>query len=119
MHPDVRRKITVNNIQPSAPCAIETPSPSSSRLPLLRGDAKRGETDRIPRLDVIQRLERMTWDNDRLRRELELEREEHRNSVHARTYIVAEANRVVESLQNAIEAYGKLNVEIAEDSVRH
>lgn len=120
MRPEVRDKIraqlSVPGVRPSSPRAIKLPSSACPEQDARREDAQSGGKSVLLRLDVAQRLERLTWDNEQLRRDLERERKEHRDSVHARGYIVAQAEHVVQVLQQALERYKTLAAELEQES---
>jgi hypothetical protein len=120
MRPEVRDKIcaqlSVPGVRPSSPRAIELPSSACSKQIVRREDAKNGGRIGLLRLDVAQRLERLTWNNEQLRGDLERERKEHRDSIHARAYIVAEAEHAVQVLQRSLQTYKKLVEEIESES---
>jgi hypothetical protein len=119
MRPEVRDKIraqlSVPGVRPSSPRTIELPSSAYSEQTVWREDAQNGGRNGLLRLDVAQRLERLTWNNEQLRGDLERERKEHRDSIYARAYIVAEAEHAVQLLQQALERYRKLAAELEQE----
>ena len=91
MRPEVRDKIRVQlsvpGVRPSSQRAIGLPSSACSKQTVRKEDAQNDGKSRLLRLDVAQRLERLTWDNEQLRGDLERERREHRDSIHARAQL--------------------------------
>lgn len=73
------------------------------------------QSKKMPRPTLAQIIEKKTWENDQLRRELEQERERYRASSQAATYITEEVGHVVRSLQEALVNLQQLNKEVGED----
>ena len=122
MHPEARDKIraqlSVPGVRPSPPRPVELPSSVCSEQIVGRAYAQSGGKSGLLRLDVAQRLERLAWDNEQLRGDLERERAAHRDSAHARAYIVAQAEYAVQVLQHALERYKTMAAELEQESAQ-
>jgi len=77
------------------------------------------ELKKIPKPDLSQLIEQKLFENNQLRRKLELKRERYRASHRTRIYIAAEAERIVKSLQQALKNFELLDKEIRAELPRH
>ena len=84
--------------------------PSSTKEQLVSGKGL------MPRPSISQLIDEKTWENEQLLRELQYQQSKYRVTFQARTFITEEVKRTIESLQQTLSRFEKLQKHIEDES---
>jgi hypothetical protein len=101
---------------PSAPTAIDVVigSHQGSTVAMDATQERMQAAKKMPTPSLSQMIEQRTWENGQLRQELAYQQRKHGASM----YLLQEAKLVVDSLQQALANFQRLNMQVEDDATQ-